>query len=374
MGRLGLVAVVVAVVAVVAVLAFLYSSLGLPGVQVSPSPQVGGSGGAASPAPGSGGVDRDGDGLSDVLEKKYGTDPGDPDTDNDGLSDGEEVSRYGTSPVDRDSDGDGLGDGDEVRVYGTDPTDADSDDDGLKDGEEVSSYGTDPRSPDTDGDGLTDKEEVINYNTDPRLPDSDGDGLSDYAEVRVYGTDPLKGDTDRDGLGDGREVAVGADPLNPDSDGDGVRDGDDLFPTFDAKLYVKIRYWKELEYADPFNGHGDPYFIVTAYARRGGDWVRVGEARINGGSDVYERGDLGTAVIDIPDDARYVGVSISAWDSDPIGGDDKYDISGDLKETDLKIVLDVTQGSITVTGNGNADGNDPDYNEAYIEVEVGITN
>ena len=363
--------VVAAVIAVVIAAALIATTHLMPRIteyltqtQVTQPPSAGGGGE---------GEDADGDGLVNTKELEYGTDPNDPDTDNDGLSDGEEVLTYGTSPVDHDTDSDGLSDGDEVRKYGTSPTDADTDNDGLKDGEEVSSYGTDPATPDTDGDGLSDKEEVINYNTDPLSRDSDSDGLSDYEEVMRYGTNPLRPDSDGDGLRDGEEVAVGSEPLNPDTDGDGFKDGEDLFPTFDAKVYLTIRYWKELEYADPFNGHGDPYFIIYVYAHRGGEWQKVGEEVIRGGSDIYERSNLGTAVVDIPDDTRYVSIVISAWDSDPIGGDDKYDINGDLKETNLQITLDVTNTPITATGNGNLDGDDPDYNEAYIEIEAGIT-
>jgi alpha-tubulin suppressor-like RCC1 family protein len=57
-----------------------------------------------------GGNDQDGDGLSDRAENYYGTDPLDPDSDADGLNDGEEVLTYGTDPLDPDTDGDGAGD------------------------------------------------------------------------------------------------------------------------------------------------------------------------------------------------------------------------------------------------------------------------
>src|SRR5215207_3626049 len=67
--------------------------------------------------------DIDGDGLSDVDEATYGTDPLNSDSDGDGLLDGEEVNQYGTSPVAWDTDGDGLSDADELFTFGTNPLD-----------------------------------------------------------------------------------------------------------------------------------------------------------------------------------------------------------------------------------------------------------
>ncbi|MGD2049445.1 MAG: hypothetical protein PVH03_08120, partial [Chloroflexota bacterium] len=90
--------------------------------------------------------DRDGDGLGDTQEGVVGTDPDNPDTDGDGLLDGEEVLTWGTSPLNRDTDGDILLDGDEVRTYRTDPTNPDTDGDGIPDGVEVAN-GTDPLNP-----------------------------------------------------------------------------------------------------------------------------------------------------------------------------------------------------------------------------------
>lgn len=83
-------------------------------------------------------ADTDSDGLSDVTEEGLGTSPTDPDSDDDGLTDGEEVLDVGTDPLDGDTDADGLGDGLEVEVAGTDPLDSDSDDDGLADGQDPS--------------------------------------------------------------------------------------------------------------------------------------------------------------------------------------------------------------------------------------------
>lgn len=61
----------------------------------------------------------DGDQLDDLLELGWNTDPFDEDTDNDGLSDHEEVWVYFSNPLSPDTDGDGIGDGDE-RKRGTD--------------------------------------------------------------------------------------------------------------------------------------------------------------------------------------------------------------------------------------------------------------
>jgi hypothetical protein len=66
--------------------------------------------------------DPDHDGLTNLEEYQYGTDPNNPDTDGDGLSDGDEVHVYHTNPLLWDTDGDGISDGVEVRT-GSDPLD-----------------------------------------------------------------------------------------------------------------------------------------------------------------------------------------------------------------------------------------------------------
>jgi hypothetical protein len=65
--------------------------------------------------------DSDEDGLSNDDEILYGTDPNNPDTDGDGISDGDEVHVYGTNPLLTDSDGDGASDSQELFVFFTDP-------------------------------------------------------------------------------------------------------------------------------------------------------------------------------------------------------------------------------------------------------------
>ena len=111
--------------------------------------------------------------------------------------------RWGTSlPVvyevqggEIDSDGDGLFDAFEVEL-GTDPYDPDTDDDGLLDGEEVNNIHTDPLNPDTDWDALKDGAEVLTYETDPLEPDTDNGGVMDGHEVIEDHTDPLNGADD----------------------------------------------------------------------------------------------------------------------------------------------------------------------------------
>jgi len=69
-------------------------------------------------------LDKDKDGLLDKREKELGTSLLDSDTDQDGLTDFEEVEIYLTDPLKKDTDGDGLIDGKEVG-RGLDPNDPD---------------------------------------------------------------------------------------------------------------------------------------------------------------------------------------------------------------------------------------------------------
>jgi len=60
--------------------------------------------------------DPDHDGLTNLQEFQNGTDPHNPDTDGDGLTDGQEVLMYGTSPLLVSTDGTGIPDGIEVQT------------------------------------------------------------------------------------------------------------------------------------------------------------------------------------------------------------------------------------------------------------------
>ena len=163
-------------------------------------------------------LDTDEDGLPDEIESIWGSNPLDPDSDDDGLLDGVEDANFNgeldlgdTDPTDPDTDDDGICDGsrfdnDEDGINpadgcigseenaGTNPQDSDSDDDNLIDGAE-----------DQNGDGLLDAGE-----TNPLDPDTDDDGFCDDSRF----------DNDDDGINPadscgGSEVDAGTDPRDP---------------------------------------------------------------------------------------------------------------------------------------------------------------
>ncbi|MBI2377139.1 MAG: thrombospondin type 3 repeat-containing protein [Deltaproteobacteria bacterium] len=145
--------------------------------------------------------DGDGDGLADDVEVTLGTDPQDPDTDNDGINDGDEISRAG-SPTRYEPRAD------------TNPLDADTDDDGIADGEEIvagsDTLVTDPLKPDTDGDGLQDGTETGVTTGVPA-------GRSDGTNIPYEGTGPsFRPDAD---------PATETDPTDADTDDGTVKDG-----------------------------------------------------------------------------------------------------------------------------------------------------
>lgn len=156
--------------------------------------------------------------VSLVVAPSLGVGPTGPDSDDDGLPDDWEETQFGNlnQSASDDPDSDGLANDEE---YGqeTDPNLSDTDNDGLSDGEEVNQHETDPLLVDTDEDGLTDGAEINSHGSNPLARDTDQDVLDDFAEVMTHGTSPSKPDTDSDGFSDGVEVSAGSDPNNAES-------------------------------------------------------------------------------------------------------------------------------------------------------------
>ncbi|NHJ49214.1 MAG: hypothetical protein FK733_15605 [Asgard group archaeon] len=227
------------------------------------------------------GEDPDGEGLINYYEHIYSTHPFDNDTEDDGLTDYEEVMIYHTKPLDADGDYDGLNDIDELFGFYvpdnpfsngtgyifTDPNNDDTDEDSVNDYSEsynkldpnnndsdsdlmIDGYewiyrfsaglnASDPSDAltDIDGDGLTNLEESYLW-THPNNSDTDGDRFSDLEEL-FYGCDPRLWDTDGDGLSDYNEVIViGTNVTNPDTDADGLNDYQEVHIYFSDPLII----------------------------------------------------------------------------------------------------------------------------------------
>ena len=152
-------------------------------------------------------IDTDGDGIPDVL---------DTDSDNDGISDKDEagITEDGGRPADTDNDGT------------PDYLDADSDNDGVSDGTDNCRTLANEDQADMDGDS---KGDVCD-------DDIDGDGIPNDLErtTCAAGVDPnpSSGDEGGEGEGEGTETAADIcafvqgcmDPCSGDSDGDGIMD------------------------------------------------------------------------------------------------------------------------------------------------------
>jgi thrombospondin type 3 repeat protein len=142
--------------------------------------------------------DRDGDGLTDRVEERLGTDPNSDDTDADTLPDAWE-EQYGLDPTsagdaETDADGDGLLNRTEYRVR-SNPRELDTNSDGTPDGAD-----------DADGDALPNAVEQELAGADPANADTNGDGQDDGAD-----------DEDGDGVANADEVTGGTDPAVPDA-------------------------------------------------------------------------------------------------------------------------------------------------------------
>ena len=267
-------------------------------------------------------IDTDGDGLSDPLENEYfsvgdidwdGHSNGmwDPDTDGDGVGDGDELypssdnTRSGTyssfsatDPADEDTDDDELHDGEEI-TYFTNPNSKHSDKDGLKDGYEINVIGTQPLDIDSDNDSLLDgwndtnvngfyetgegwgeigditKGGLGGYGTDVGLNDTDDDDIDDGPESwfwlsRSYSEQQIKDDelisdskySDSDSWSDGKEILkYYTEPSDDDTDNDTAPDDRDLDPLVDLEVTVSITEILALDPIDPDDSYAGDFFV-----------------------------------------------------------------------------------------------------------------
>ncbi len=171
------------------------------------------------------GADTDGDGLTDLeellgyrlkvdffglgldadhlVEFSTNSDWFDPDTDDDGLNDGEEFLAK-SNPRDKDTDGDGLWDGEELKRWLTSPISIDSDGDAREADPSTNRSTIPPISALFDGGELytpaqltmapANRGEIKLNATSPTLRDTDGDSVSDRDEIDTPVRTPLLAD------------------------------------------------------------------------------------------------------------------------------------------------------------------------------------
>ena len=360
--------------------------------------------------------------VDDILVQYRGLDPNDPDVDKDGLGDGNMTvaggtryfmgeATFGSSPLLNDSDRDGLDDGEEVDLLNpqeyllyTDPGNPDTDGDGLIDGNNITvnritdtpmwyrlmaagtpcndsndptyifygeqAYGTNATRPDTDNDGLLDGNTLLVRKNSPQFweltdvgvayknftetlsiqqlvlgystywappveiygPISDNPGF-DVAqflgEIDSNGADPLDSDTDNDSLPDGWEAYWNFDPnddVNSDAGDDPDSDG--------ATNYIEYNY--SLEAQDNFTGVFLNGLNPVSIDDMDGDGLLDGE-EINASH------------------ANYTGTHPLLFDSDGDGMPDDFEVNNSLDPLDNGTkTFDCTSGSCVVDGNGSA--------------------
>lgn len=136
--------------------------------------------------------DFDKDRVVNILEYSFKSNPFSSDSDNDSLLDAFELVVTWTNLSNPDSDGNGISDAYEdfdndtlinldEQGYRTNPHAIDTDNDKLTDHQEISVFNTNASKKDTDNDGIEDYDEIL-LNTDPLNPDTDGDGIIDSEE------------------------------------------------------------------------------------------------------------------------------------------------------------------------------------------------
>ena len=237
--------------------------------------------------------DTDSDGLPDGLELGWRKSIGDPPTDATANTDGDAfpnfigdldppfyntLDNFGSVP---DVDSQSLG-GDRSRQSAgtvTDPSNPDTDGDGISDGVEDAN-----RNGWVDGDGEQLPTEFEPWagrdwpdgiiqptetwtETDPNNPDTDGDGATDGFSEDTNFDGLIEGDANSNRLYDANEVWSETDPLNEDSDGDGLPDGWEIDNGLDP-LDNGVDNFKT---ADPNDPQTFSHSTLGELSRNGGD-------------------------------------------------------------------------------------------------------
>jgi hypothetical protein len=205
-------------------------------------------------------VDIDNDGLSDAWEiensRSLTHHNGTADPDGDGLTTAQEFI-LGTNPANPDTDGDGLSDYIDPRPLSSTADPNDTDEDGLPDDWENQNFGSltaRDGTVDGDSDGLTNSQE-FGLGTNPDRRDTDGDGLNDYSDPRPLASTPNPNDTDGDYLPDDWEIQYF--PNLTDHDGSTDPDLDQLINAIEFALGTHPEHWDTD--GDFISDHLDPH-------------------------------------------------------------------------------------------------------------------
>ncbi len=350
--------------------------------------------------------DFDSDLLTNIEEFLADTLANDNDTDNDLVSDYNELKVYFTDPKDVDSDNDGVSDGEEINIAGSNPNSIDSDNDTMPDYyewiyhlnltlndtfEDPDSDGLyniyeflnniDPHKSDSDGDLLGDYEEVMVYFTIPNKFDTDDDGIWDGIEVYTYGTSPTMKDTDSDLLNDKTEIDVGLDPLDNDTDNDLMIDsyeylfGLDYFNASDANLDYDGDTLTNLEesylWTDPFNSDTDGDRITDDYELVLGSDPAKYDTDEDGLNDYNELFVINSD-FDNPDtdgDGLLDGLEVYQYKSNPLNVESDGDT---LEDGDEVFIHGTNPASADTDGDLLADNLELDYNSNPLVMDTDL--
>jgi hypothetical protein len=279
----------------------------------------------------------------DFPSNRASLDPRKSDTDEDGISDAEEVNGYYVDLFDDDPT-----DGIRTRVFVfTDPLDTDTDNDGLLDGMERQ-FGTNPASTDSgtvfddDLDGLPNRVEETGWLvtidgvellvfSNPNDPDSDNDNLPDYVEW-VLKTNPWY--ADGQGEPGPNETAPGY-----DSDADGLSDYEEWDGTVSPQSLEDLAFCDSVPNCNGYQPYASAYETDPTTADTDEDGLNDG-AELEGWTVYLEHGPVGYPVYcdplnpDTDNDGWHDGAEAGAG-SDPTKSDTDDDGTADPVEATI---------------------------------------